>query len=916
MGSVYLVFDPKTNRKVALKMIRANLVQYTQMHRRFKREANVAAQLAHPNILSVFTIEERPEEVFYTMPYVQGETLKDILKATRHLERNEGKEHPVGSSIFELMRIFLNICQAVAYAHSRSILHRDIKPENIFIGNFGEVLLFDWGLSCKVEGVETDEEIGEDDILPGDINLTLPKKVIGTLGYMAPERTERKKATIQNEIYALGVILYQMLTLKMPFHRKSLKEFKRMKAYETYIEPTEAAPNREIPLQLSQIVGKCLAFDPTDRYGTIDALIKDIQSHIEGQPDWILSQDLKPARPSDWEFQEHILLNTLIAKRPTEDLMRWAYLMVSKQAFSGNCKLEGIFSIDSESHGIGFIFNIPSPTERESIEEGLCCWIGSKRTKGIRLYRSNVEIKQRCDFYLEPNKTYFIQIERVDQSISIRINGSEVIRYQSYLPFVGSHLGIISLECDYTFKSLNIYTGSRSAMINCLCVPDAFLALRQFDQAKNEYERIAQSFAGRQEGTLATFRKGIALIEEAKTGKDKSTRLDEALLTFSSLGSKRGVPLEYLGKSLVFQARDELSEEVKCLELALRRFPKHPMRAMIEEHVYFRLHESAKEDRIAAYAYALLVIQHINSFFENSDSQELIFQLAHHHHVYPTSSPLLKTENPKAFFIQLAVPIAFFLNKPFQILEIFTQFLPIFAEQPEIVSTFIYYLLILNQPELITQLMDLFASKEELGKLYSDELHTLVIAISEYIDTAKISTLQKIQSLPLPESDYPLLIAMLALYEYAFARGHISHLPERLIERIESSGVPVDLKLQLMSHLQSQQRMESIAKGIELDQMRNPSGQIVNYLTYHPGLEKSARDEWENIFSYSFQINQQLFPQFQLQKLEVGSPSWNSLLEWEKIQLYKFCALHDGERESEWFEAYKNAFLRYRQNLM
>ena len=162
MGEVFLAYDPLCKRHVALKQIRPELKKHPIMKERFLREARVAAQLTHPSIIPIFSIDPSIETTYYTMPYVEGETLKQILQQSLKEEREGEVIHPIGSSIQALMRIFLSVCEAIAYTHSKGIVHRDLKPDNIIVGKYGEVLLLDWGIADFIGKAEiSTEEVNE-----------------------------------------------------------------------------------------------------------------------------------------------------------------------------------------------------------------------------------------------------------------------------------------------------------------------------------------------------------------------------------------------------------------------------------------------------------------------------------------------------------------------------------------------------------------------------------------------------------------------------------------------------------------------------------------------------------------------------------------------------------------------------------
>nr|NGX38487.1 Serine/threonine-protein kinase PknD [Chlamydiota bacterium] len=136
MGEVFLAHDTICGRNVALKQIREEWAKKKVIQERFLREAKIAAQLSHPSIIPIYSIGDE----FYTMPYIEGETLKEILQTTRQQAKKGDPLHPIGCSIPALIQIFLNVCGAVGYAHERGVLHRDLKPDNIIVGTFKELI--------------------------------------------------------------------------------------------------------------------------------------------------------------------------------------------------------------------------------------------------------------------------------------------------------------------------------------------------------------------------------------------------------------------------------------------------------------------------------------------------------------------------------------------------------------------------------------------------------------------------------------------------------------------------------------------------------------------------------------------------------------------------------------------------------
>ncbi|HCJ84118.1 MAG TPA: serine/threonine protein kinase [Parachlamydiales bacterium] len=671
MGEVYLVKDLSCGRVVALKKMRDDYLKNETLRRRFLKEAHLTAQLSHPSIIPVYSLHTEGAMLYYTMPYVEGETLSAILKATKREEEEGKRAHPVGSSIPALMRIFLQVCEAIGYAHSRKILHRDIKPENIIIGKFGEVLLLDWGLIDTFPDAGDEKEVN----LPvGSLSLTKPGKIAGTLAYLAPERALGKPASFLTDIYSLGVLLYQLLTLKLPFHRPSLSRFRKEMQQEVLIDPSEAAPYRDIPRHLAMIAIRCLCFSPHQRFQSVEALLEPLKHYVEGRFEWIEHGLLHHDQKEDWEFQENILLAKNIAITNEIDEMEWVYLMVSREAFSGNTQLKTFLRLKEGGKGIGLLLCIPEAKERKSLEEGYSLWLSGEKKSASKLFRNNVEVLDAVDVSLKQNKRHQITLEKIENNLYFYLDGELKFRYLSHLPLRGTHIGLLFRDTRFEMEPLSISLASHNATINCLSVPDAFFAARQYTQALLDYRKIGTSFSGRTEGREALFRAGVTLLEKGKTKKLKRERerlFSSALEEFGKLHATPAAPLEYLGKALVYHTMKEVDEEVKCLELALRKYPKHPLLPPLEEEVLFRLHETADHDRKGAYHFALLTLRFLPHIFRIPDHQKVI------DHLTANWDPLPFLDNrPET----IPVALAFWLAKPLTLLELGEQHPGLFKE--------------------------------------------------------------------------------------------------------------------------------------------------------------------------------------------------------------------------------------------
>lgn len=669
MGEIFLAFDTRCHRHVALKRIRQDMLKYPAMKKRFLKEAHLAARLAHPSIIPIYSIEQSHGLIYYTMPYIEGETLKQILRGAREEEKLGKIVHPIGKSIPALSRIFLSVCQAVSFAHSKGILHRDLKPENIMIGKFGEVQILDWGLAEPIDSLKGGEEELMEEIPEFSADLTRPGKVVGTLAFLPPERAFGKRADLHTDLYALGVLLYQILTLKLPFHRPNLVSFRKLAKYEQLDEPTLVSPYRDIPHQLVTIVKKALDSEPEKRYQSALEMISDLEKYIEGAPEWQKAAELSMETKGDWEFQENIPLTKHIAiSRGAADL-EWVNLRVSKESFAGNFRIVTKASLDPKGKGIGFLLGI-EPTSKTILAEGYFFWIGSTENKGAILYHSNMEVGRAEELFLEKNPIE-ITIEKIDNSLRIYWDGRLILRHDSHLPLTGSRIGVLFRDLHFSLSKLSLFTGSQNVLVNCLCIPDAFFTHHLYDEALLEYRHISASFPGRQEGREAMFRAGFTLVEKAlsqKKKKEQKALFAQALDEFSKLHATPGEPLEYLGKSLVYKALEEVDEEEKCLELALRKFPSHPLRPILVEHILHRLHEASIYNRHATSTFTLLALRYLPEFLSHHDHRRLISRLSLSLDPLaifpPLLSPSLETEQTA-----LILDLSFRLAKPLPLIE-------------------------------------------------------------------------------------------------------------------------------------------------------------------------------------------------------------------------------------------------------
>ena len=248
MGAVYKAYDLDLNRTVALKLVRPELMVHPEAMLRFKQELLLASKISHKNILRIHDLGDVAGTKFISMAFVDGSDLYHVLQSQGKL------------SIDRTLNITRQLCAALEAAHGEDVVHRDMKPQNIMLDKDDHVYVSDFGLAKSIES---------------EGGMTMTGELLGTPRYMAPEQIECKPVDGRTDLYALGLIMYEMLTGDVPFQAESTFQLMYKRANEAPPEPKQANP--EIPDWLNQVVMKCLERDPARRYKSAREILNDIE---------------------------------------------------------------------------------------------------------------------------------------------------------------------------------------------------------------------------------------------------------------------------------------------------------------------------------------------------------------------------------------------------------------------------------------------------------------------------------------------------------------------------------------------------------------------------------------------------------------------------------------------------------------
>lgn len=251
MANVYLAHDTILDRNVAVKVLRGDLANDEKFVRRFQREALSASSLSHPNIVEMYDVGEDDGQYYIVMEYVDGKTLKQVLKSRGHL------------SITEVVDIMLQLTDGMAHAHDAYIIHRDIKPQNIMILSNGMIKITDFGVATALNSTQ----------------LTQTNSVMGTVHYLPPEQAQGKGSTIKSDIYSMGIMMYELLTGLVPYKGENAVEIALKHLKEPL--PSVRKANPTIPQSIENIIIKATAKNPKNRYTDAREMHEDLKTALD-----------------------------------------------------------------------------------------------------------------------------------------------------------------------------------------------------------------------------------------------------------------------------------------------------------------------------------------------------------------------------------------------------------------------------------------------------------------------------------------------------------------------------------------------------------------------------------------------------------------------------------------------------------
>jgi hypothetical protein len=539
-GQVFAVLDRNLDQQVAVKALSLEAMRDERNLAAFLDEARITAALKHPNVLPVLDINvTRNGRPYFSMRKIDGRTLGDCINASSAASRD-----PRIARFNTIVSIFIGICNAVAYAHHQRIIHQDIKPDNILIGDFGEVLVLDWGCACRIDAG--------------------PPAIYGTPLYMSPEQARRESVNLLSDVYCIGATLLHALTLRVPTWTDDADAFWRRKCAGEIDAPT-AAERTAVPGELLSIAIKALSPLPTDRYASVEDLRADLERYQAGLAVHAHADSLSAAL---WRWHRRharslwttvsvaLVIASLVAMLYGErlkELARWGTplpisgfgddqwvhdwtvraggfhrqgdRLVSDAALDSlllcNEPFAGAIAVDYDGEVqpkampgdlslVYFQGDVPAdgPNPLQDAPGAFQLQVGAFDGRYCQIV-TDAGTLAFSYLTLEPGRVYHIRDEIEGDRITVFVDGRVVCDYRHPVPFAGGHIALRAYYSGKAFSHLRISKRAIPEKLPATALGDLFVQTREYERAAAAYQRVVEDHRGSDLGRESLYREGL-----------------------------------------------------------------------------------------------------------------------------------------------------------------------------------------------------------------------------------------------------------------------------------------------------------------------------------------------------------------------------------------------------------------------
>ncbi len=551
-GEVYAIEDRNLCRVVAVKVL-SGAGEDPERIGHFVREAQIVASLAHPNVLPIYDLDVASDgRVYFTMPRIRGRSLGAAIEASRGAARDPSIAHAA-----DVVSIGVSVAQALACAHHQRIIHQDVKPDNIMLGDFGEVLLVDWGSAARIQ--------------PGT-----KAQIYGTPLYMSPEQARGERSDERSDIYCLGATLFHALLLRVPSWSDDPDEFWRRKRAGEIEEPTKEERDRH-PRVLLDILRKCLSSDSLARYQDAEALLADLHAYQNGlvvsaHPESMLERLRRLHRLHGRAFYiwsgvvalAAAVVLILCGERLAE-MAHWGRPILSEDFSSppgpewklveGGFEVKDGWLVTTGVSGNNLLLDRPLhgaiaiEYDGEMLPGARPCDISLGWCRDRALSSDGRKVASLVDRYqlhvggfdnsgvmidndtgtlaysslrLVNGRVYHVRAEIEDDRLSLWVDGALQCTWQDPFPFQGGYLFLYGHYPLKAFRNLRVYVRGVAQKIPATGVGDAFAARGDYRVAADEYGQVVESHPSTALGEEARYRQGLCFWRLHQEGQAMS----------------------------------------------------------------------------------------------------------------------------------------------------------------------------------------------------------------------------------------------------------------------------------------------------------------------------------------------------------------------------------------------------------